>query len=128
MNLARQMRRSRYLRRKYRKGQIRVTILVATSIHASSWVVICAAKLLSLQSPTRLITQRSVVQIHPPQPTNQLNCKAFAAFERFFSFGFARICTQNLVELRRHSLFVFANGVRVSQRGFWIYVSQPILP
>jgi hypothetical protein len=43
-------------------------MLSIPSIHASSWVVICTAKYLSLLNPTRLITQRSVVQIHPPQP------------------------------------------------------------
>ncbi len=35
-----------------RIGQTWVTILVTSSIHASSWVVICAAKLLNLQFPT----------------------------------------------------------------------------
>src|SRR5215475_9231518 len=88
MNLARQMRRSRYLRRKYRKGQIRVTILVATSIHASSWVVIRAAKLLSLQFPTRLITQRSVVQIHPPQPTPPMSVPETWVTERSGDIGY----------------------------------------
>jgi hypothetical protein len=38
-----------------------------------SRVVICAAKYLNLQFPTNLITQRSVVQIHPPQPTLRLS-------------------------------------------------------
>src|SRR6266568_929471 len=32
---------------------------------ASSWVVICVAKYLSLQFPTILITQGSVARIHP---------------------------------------------------------------
>src|SRR5229473_4297106 len=50
------------------QGQTRVTILLVSGIHAVSWVVICAAKYLNLQFPTILITQRSVVQIHPPQP------------------------------------------------------------
>jgi hypothetical protein len=40
-------------------GQTRVTILLTSSIHAAPWVVICAAKYLNLQFPTRLITSRS---------------------------------------------------------------------
>jgi hypothetical protein len=51
-----------------KRGQTRVTLALTCSIHALSWVVICAAKYLSLQFPTILITQRSLVQIHPPQP------------------------------------------------------------
>jgi hypothetical protein len=58
-------------------GQTRVTLDAPHSIWALSWVVICAAKLLKLRFPTRLITQRSVVQIHPPQPTNLLCYSGF---------------------------------------------------
>jgi hypothetical protein len=45
------------------KVKIRVTIPVASSFHASSWVVICAAKYLSLQFPTILIKQRSAASV-----------------------------------------------------------------
>src|SRR5215475_1613136 len=38
------------------------------SIHAYSWVVICAAEYLNLQFPTNLITQRSAVQLRPWPP------------------------------------------------------------
>lgn len=41
------------------QGQTKVTIPVVSSIYAASWVVICVAKLLNLQFPTRLINPRS---------------------------------------------------------------------
>jgi hypothetical protein len=44
-------------------GQIRVTLVVASRIHASSWVVICAAKYLNLQFPTILINGGSLAKL-----------------------------------------------------------------
>ena len=56
-------------------GQIRVPLLLTLGIHASSWVVICAAKELNLWFPTILITQRS-------------GSSAIVSSERFKSIGY----------------------------------------
>jgi hypothetical protein len=55
-------------------GQTRVNHLSTCSIHASPWVVICAAKYLNLQFPTELINRgQSVVSI-PTAPQYLATC------------------------------------------------------
>jgi hypothetical protein len=49
-------------------GQIRVTMFVTLRISTSPWVVICAAKLLNLPHPTRLLTGELQVRVLPEEP------------------------------------------------------------
>ena len=63
-----------------------------------------------------LITQRSVVQIHPPQPTNLLNHHAFAPSEGFLLCQPGHIWTQHLTQLFGDQPVIFLNGVSVDAK------------
>ncbi len=76
----------------------------------------------------RLITQRSVVQIHPPQPTNLLNRKA--QHSRCWAFFLFTACSsvQNSPKFICNSAFVCRDHVRVAHRGLRVSMTKPILP